>query len=299
MIICPRCGTRLEDDFLYCDECGALLKTDGSDAENKEKLEGLNKQLAESADKNAEKGFEIERLKKNLKEKEENTSKYINQINDGKKTIEKIESQRKGVITGIIALVFFIVISIIYYANQERLIKNEFYNFRTQIYSLTTDNDSLQNELNSLQTQVNSLTSQNKSLQAEAEELRRLALELKINSISIGNTTKSGEIVDNYGATLYANRIRFLSIRTTCDSRITGNKTFYIKIINPSGTLRSGNNSPKGYSYDWNVYVSKGLNSLDLGGFGTESGGSYISGIYTVEVWYNNICLRSTSAILY
>ncbi|MDR2786685.1 MAG: DUF4339 domain-containing protein, partial [Treponema sp.] len=32
MITCLRCGARLEDDFLYCEECGALLKTAGSDA---------------------------------------------------------------------------------------------------------------------------------------------------------------------------------------------------------------------------------------------------------------------------
>jgi regulator of replication initiation timing len=283
MITCPRCGTQLEDDFLYCEECGALLKANGSDTEHKEKLENLNKQLAETTDKNAKNNFEIERLKEDLKAKDEKINNYINQIDTGKKSVEKMKKQRSGIIVGgIIALVVSIVVGVSSYSG------------------LTQETT---NERGNLQRQISSLTSINSILQAEVEELKqRAAADIKISAISIGNITHSYEIIDNYGATLYANKIRYLTTRITYDSRITGNETFYIKIIDPSGTLISVSDySPKGFTYGWRVYVGKGINEVILGGWnwGTNSGGAYIPGTYTVEVWHKDLRLGSTSVTLH
>ena len=147
--------------------------------------------------------------------------------------------------------------------------------------------------------QISAVEIHNNTLQRELEELKPFALDIKVSAVRIGNINNSNEVLDNYGATLYANGIRYLSTRIICDSRIMGNKTFYIKIINPSGILRWGNNSPKGYSYSWDVYISKGINSLDLGGFGADSRGYYTPGTYTVEVWDNNICIGFTPVTLY
>jgi FtsZ-binding cell division protein ZapB len=331
MTTCPRCGARPENDFLYCEECGALLKAGVSDTEHKEKLEGLNKQLTDAADKNLKNGIEIERLKKNLKEKDREIKNYITQINAGKNNVEKTKSQRNGVIAaGIIALVISIVAGGIHVAQvrenyyyrtaalerENNVLKNQIGspedhseelrsmteerdNLQGQVNSLISRNNTLQNEYSNLQNQVDSLTNQNKSLQAEAEELRHFALALKINAISIGNHTKSGETIDNYGVVLYAKRIRYLAVRITYNSRITGSETFNVKIIRPSGTLDTGSSSPDGYSYSWNIYVNKGVNSSNLGGWGTDTGGAYSAGTYTVEVWHNTICLGSTQVTLY
>jgi myosin heavy subunit len=348
MITCHRCKAQLEEGSLYCEECGALLKTGGPDGEYLKKLAGINKELAdslaESGGTNAKNSLEIAGLKRELKEqasknsretamlekeiKEKNgiTETYINLMESANKEIKSLTRQRTGIIAaGITALVIAIGAGVsaynesaalldTYYA-QAASLKQENAALKDQIDSLedyseelqllTTERNNLQgrvgsltNERNNLQTQVNSLTSRNNSLQRETEELRRLAADIKIVSISIGNTDSSNQIVDNYGTNLYASRIRYLATRITYNSLIEGRETFYIKVINPSGAIRSGSSSPNGYSYNWSINVNKGVNTSYLGGFGSASGGSYSAGTYTVEVWHKNIRLGSASVTL-
>jgi uncharacterized membrane protein YvbJ len=68
MIICHRCGVRLDDGSLYCEECGVLLKPDVSDAGHK-----------------AKDSREREDLKKVLEGKEAEIIDYLSQIIAGKK----------------------------------------------------------------------------------------------------------------------------------------------------------------------------------------------------------------------
>jgi hypothetical protein len=78
---------------LYCEECGASLRTDGPGGEYKEEIAGLNKQLAKAANKNAQNRLEIARLKRELNKKEEEIIGYIAQNHAGAGNIEKAKGQ--------------------------------------------------------------------------------------------------------------------------------------------------------------------------------------------------------------
>jgi regulator of replication initiation timing len=295
MITCARCGARLEDGSLYCEECGASLRTDKSNTEHPEKLESLNKQLAEAADKNTKNNLEIEKLKEDLKEKDGEINNYINQINAGKADMEKIKSRRNGVIVGYIAA---LVISISVGAASYNKAMQERDAYYDRIAPLERENNDLKNQLASFENRSEELRLERDNLQREVEELKRAAADIKIGAISIGNTL-SGKMIDDYGAILYANKIRYLATRITYDSRITGNQTFNIKIIKPSGALMRGSSSPADYSYNTTIYINKGINRAYLSSWGNQSGGSYSSGTYTVEVWHKDLRLGSTSVTLH
>ncbi|MDR3341681.1 MAG: hypothetical protein LBT14_02630, partial [Treponema sp.] len=120
----------------------------GTDAEYEEKLQSLNKKLTEANDKNAKNGFEIVKLKKELKEREEEVSDYINQIDTNKKSIGKIGRQRNIIIaSGIAVLAISIVVGGSYYKRVAEE-KNIYYN---QAASLELEKNTLKNQINSFE----------------------------------------------------------------------------------------------------------------------------------------------------
>ena len=60
-----------------------------------------------------------------------------------------------------------------------------------------------------------------------------------------------------------------------------------IKIIKPDGQLKRNNSSPENYTFTQNVTVTPGENVMNLLGYGSKGGGTYVPGTYRYEVWYN------------
>jgi hypothetical protein len=83
------------------------------------------------------------------------------------------------------------------------------------------------------------------------------------------------------------------------NSQVSRQITLYIKIINPDGSLKTGQSSPQGYSYATTGNISIGNNKTwDLPGWGNESQSNYSHGNYRIEVWYEGICLGTTTVTL-
>lgn len=121
-----------------------------------------------------------------------------------------------------------------------------------------------------------------------------------ITDIEIANVYNDGTIETDYGNSLYDYRTLYLKPRITYTGLMSGTKEFKIKWVMPSGSLRTGNSSPSGYSFSESAYVSEGTdNTLELMGWGNDNSGNWSSGRYRVEIWYENVCLKSKDVRIY
>ena len=57
--------------------------------------------------------------------------------------------------------------------------------------------------------------------------------------------------------------------------------------------------TPKGYSYSASGYIYEGENKRELSGWGNEKKGNWAKGTYKIEIWYNDMCLKTKSFTLY
>lgn len=124
----------------------------------------------------------------------------------------------------------------------------------------------------------------------QQEEAWRRKAYMDIKGMAFGNTTKSDDVITPYGSTLYAQDIKYLCGRITYDGKCSSSKslTLYVKIYKPDGTLMSGSSSPAGYTYSWSTTVYSGSGkTMNVGGWGNDSGTTYTNGTYRWEVWYD------------
>ena len=149
--------------------------------------------------------------------------------------------------------------------------------------------------------------------QREAEQRRREAERrereatnqqkgyVEVSSIQIANGSGNGEpMINSYGSAIFASDVKYLYFRASINSLVSSEKniTYHIKVINPDGSLKSGSSSPSGYSYDCSVSLKPNTNTIYLSGWGNSSGGTYVSGTYRFEIWYNEKNIYSTEFTL-
>ena len=122
-----------------------------------------------------------------------------------------------------------------------------------------------------------------------------------IKDIEFRNVGDGTEIISDYGSTLYASNLKYLSARIIYDGLDNTAITLYVKIITPYGNLHTGSTSPSNYSFkNDNIYVLKGENNKEeLTGWGNKTVGSYTSGTYRYEIWYNNRKLFSKEVVIH
>ena len=120
-----------------------------------------------------------------------------------------------------------------------------------------------------------------------------------INDIKIGNVNSDGIIETDFGNTLYSYNTMYLKPKVYYTGLISGSKRLKIKWIRPSGDLCTGSSSSYGYSQSASYYLSEGENEIVLAELGRADRGYWSSGTYRIEVWYNNICLKSKSFSIY
>lgn len=117
-----------------------------------------------------------------------------------------------------------------------------------------------------------------------------------ITKLEVANTDKNGEIIQDYGSTIYDFKSKYLTPRITVQSLGgKGDYTVYIKLYKDGG-LRTGSSSPAGYSYDDEITVS-GTSSqvITLPGWGSNTAGHWSAGNYRFEIWYGDYCIGSKS----
>lgn len=125
---------------------------------------------------------------------------------------------------------------------------------------------------------------------------------MEISGVSFGNVDNDGNIIDKFGAKLYATEVKYLKPLLSYRGLTSSEKniTFYVKIIKEDGTLEKGSESPEGYTYEQEMKVTPGENqSVQLKGWGNNKGGSYSPGLYKYEIWYQNKLIYEVETRLY
>ena len=124
---------------------------------------------------------------------------------------------------------------------------------------------------------------------------------IDINRVVFANVNNEGDIINDYGSTLYASDIKYLKPKFYISSLTSSSKsiTFYCKMYTPNGTLMTGNSSPSGYTYSSSFTIHPNTTWISMSGWGNKNGGTYIPGTYKYELWYNGNRLYTTNVTLY
>lgn len=208
-------------------------------------------------------------------------------------TINKKEQSNTGIYWFfiILFLIISIVLGILYakvYANYSR-VTYEIGNYREK-----HENASLT---------ISSLRSENNLLKQDMTKFKNKVINaypLIITDVEIANIYYNGDIHTDYGSSLYENSTMYLKPRIKYMGFTSGYKEFKIKWYNPDGTIRRGDSSPYGFSQSESIYLSIGdNNSYELSGWGNSYKGAWASGTYRIEIWYEDMCLKSKTFIIY
>lgn len=147
------------------------------------------------------------------------------------------------------------------------------------------------------------LNPNNKTASKEYEDFVESIAYMKIKDIEFCNYKNRVGDIDDYGSTLYANKMRRLGVRILYDGLSNTQKTIdlNVKIIDPKNTLEKYSESPKGYTFvtkNRSVYNNSN-NTLYLSGWGSESVSIYSKGTYTYEIWYKGKKLFSKQVTIH
>ena len=129
------------------------------------------------------------------------------------------------------------------------------------------------------------------------------SIPMLITDIEIANIYEGGGVQSDYGSDIYSDKARFLKPRITytrirqmlISEYVNLNVKFYSESDNVS-TLLTNWNSPDGYTYSINVSIENGrgrIMELPSWGYGERS--VFSPGKYRIEIWHDNVCLRSKS----
>jgi hypothetical protein len=206
--------------------------------------------------------------------------------NEKQQKEDELNKTKTGLTWAIVLGILAVVISIGVGVSQ--------YNNLMYEYNDLMDNTVGISQYNDLNGKYNTLQSEYNLLNAVSTDFERSKKAINITSIKVGNWG-NGRWLTQPGGSLNARAIRYLSPVITYSSFINKYVTFYVRIIAPDGSVfRNTSISPAGYSYSSNGQVSRGTSqSFDLNGWGSEEGGAYYAGTWTIEVWYEGVRLAS------
>lgn len=119
-----------------------------------------------------------------------------------------------------------------------------------------------------------------------------------INSVSIGNVDRDGDIITSYGSTIYSYKTKYIKPKLSVNVNKAGTYDIYVKFYSPSG-LSTSSDSPAGYSYTSSVTMTSGTTSYYVSGWGGTDAGHWKAGNYLIEFYYNGNLIGSKSFTIY
>ena len=123
---------------------------------------------------------------------------------------------------------------------------------------------------------------------------------LIITDIEIANVSYEGNVETNYGYSIYSYNTMYLKPRIKYSGLTSGYETLKIKWYNPDGTIKRGTSSPIGFSQSESIYVYDGDYYIaELSGWGNSTKGHWKSGTYRIEIWNEDVCLKSKTFTIY
>lgn len=109
-----------------------------------------------------------------------------------------------------------------------------------------------------------------------------------ITSVDVANTDVEGNIITDYGSSIYSYQTQYLKPRIKCDVETAGTYEIFIKLITPDGTYSTGNGSPSGYSYSSTLTMEAGTHTYLISGWGAKTSGKWAAGTYRFEFYYDD-----------
>ncbi len=169
---------------------------------------------------------------------------------------------------------------------------------------------SIESKYNTAKAQISSLESEKSDIESAKRSAEDALSTLKqkvgdsypliISDIEIANSYRGGNIETDFGSTIYSSNTMYLKPRIKYYGIVSGTKTLKVKWFKPDGTMSSGTSSPYGFSQSDSHYIYSGPdNSITMSGWGNESKGHWRAGTYRIEIWYDNICLKSKTFTIY
>ncbi len=138
----------------------------------------------------------------------------------------------------------------------------------------------------------------NDSIKQEYLKVAKAVGFLYIKECKFRNENATGAPIDAYGKELQAKRMKYLQPLLFYDGLEGCTERqidLFVKIIRPDGNLEKGSSSPQGFTYKDKVHVEKGKNkSIHCSGWGAETS-IFSKGTYSIEFWYNNKQIYSTT----
>ncbi len=105
-----------------------------------------------------------------------------------------------------------------------------------------------------------------------------------ITKLEIGNTDVDDNELAPYGQAYLSSELYYLTPRITYSAQNDETITVGVKVLRPDGTLSGDEENEYSYTVDLTTRPGDGNTAL-LSGWGTNSGGTFEAGEYTVEVW--------------
>lgn len=164
------------------------------------------------------------------------------------------------------------------------------------IFYLNNRNYEIEQALTLAQSELASKSAELDSLNQQIYNEKQKRMPISVRDVKFANETYDSQIIDNYGSTLYSNRLRFLKPKITYTGRKTGTYNLTEKIIRPDGSVLSGHTSPDNATQSFRIYSSSGINGqYEILSWGWDSPGNYEVGRWTFQIWYEDILIYSTT----
>lgn len=116
-----------------------------------------------------------------------------------------------------------------------------------------------------------------------------------VTKMEVANVDYNGNIIQDYGSTIYDFKTKYLKPRITIKPfKTSGSYTVYVKLYKDNVLQRNTSSSPEDCTFSYSVTVSGNSNqTVELSGWGSNNAGQWGIGTYRYEVWYNDYCIGS------
>ncbi len=239
----------------------------------------------------------VERLNSEKSQLQEEKNALENEI----ESLSKQKKQYKWVVVLSILVVTGLIAILLFNQNVNQL-NNE---LAKQEYSVDSLKNVVSNKDSIIYNQTQEIRVTKNNLRVAKEELdysKSLLNDLSLYMPISASNMEVRNADENYGDQIYSSRTTYIYPKLTVYSLIDGSVDLYTKFYTPNGlsTSSKAGVSPIGYSYKDNISLSKNQSTtIYLSGWGNERKGNWGSGLYRIEVWYNDVCIKAKSFRIY
>lgn len=175
--------------------------------------------------------------------------------------------------------------------------------------SLSTTNSNnrefkeLKDSLVSKEKQILRLEDELKNLNSEFLGFKTMLeddMPLIISDVEVANGNGADFYQTDFGEKIYSEKTMFLIPRITFLGVKNGSITLSVKFYTNANILSTSENSPSGFTYEQTIDVKPNEEqTVELKGWGSRDVGQWSKGTYRFEIWYDDVCLKSKSVVVY